>query len=617
MGKINILDIDTVNKISAGEVVERPASAIKEMIENSIDAGANKITVEIKNGGVSFMRVTDNGGGIERDDIEKAFLPHSTSKITKIEDLSELYTMGFRGEALASISSVSKVELITKTKNEECGTAAILEGGKFISKDDAGCPDGTTIVVSELFYNTPARMKFLKKDSTEGAHIADVVDKMILGNPGVSIKFINNGRVVRMSPGNGDVCDAFACVFGRDIVNDCIKINYEYQGVKVTGLVGQPFASRPNRSMQVFFVNKRAVRSKTICFAAEQAYETMLMNGKYPILLIYVELNASHTDVNVHPSKLEVKFSNEKIIHDAVFWGVQNAIFSSQEVKEVKYSEKKTVTGIKSTYSDYNFKNDVSSVNAVQKETSTIINENPVSNVDIKPEELFSKDVIEFFKPIELQNAPKTTTCEKIETPMKFSDSAVEYVEEENYYKIIGQIFESYIIVEQNNKMLLIDQHAAHERINFNKLSANKQIDSQVLLSSEMVTVTDLEADTILSNIDIYEKLGFEIENFGDNKLIVRQAPCDVDVEFIESAIHEIADIILKGSEPEQLWDKALFSVACKSAIKANTRLGDKELEHLVNIVLNDDKVKTCPHGRPVVISFDKKFIEKEFKRIL
>ncbi len=613
MGRINILDIDTVNKISAGEVVERPASAIKEMIENSIDAGADKITVEIKNGGITFMRVTDNGCGIERDDIEKAFLPHSTSKITGIEDLSSLYTMGFRGEALASISSVAKVELITKTKEEECGTSVFLEGGKIVSKEDAGCPDGTTIVVSELFYNTPARMKFLKKDTTEAAHIADVVDKMILGNPDISIKFINNGRLIKQSPGNGSIADAYSSVYGRDGVKDCVNVDYEYQGVKVRGLVSQPFASKSNRSMQVFFVNKRAVRSKTICFAAEQAYNTMLMNGKFPVLLIYVEINASHTDVNVHPSKLEIKFSNDKVIHDAVFWGVQNALFSSREVKEVK---PKNFSGVKSTYSDYNFKQQSQEIQKTSEQSNpaNIIREKTVA--DIKPEELFSKDVIEFFKPVEIA---EEISKQPPENDIKaFSDIATELIDQEELlYKVVGQIFDTYIVVEHKNKMLLIDQHAAHERINFNRLVDNRTIDSQVLVCPEMVTSTELEADIILSNIEIYEKLGFEIESFGDNKFVVRQAPCDIPAEFVDSSVHEIADIISKGTDPEILWDKALFSIACKSAVKANMRLSEKELEHLVKTVLTDEKVKTCPHGRPVVIAFDKKFIEKEFKRIV
>lgn len=599
MGHINVLDIDTVNKIAAGEVVERPAAAVKELIENSIDAGADKIVVEIKNGGNTYIRITDNGCGIAADDVEKAFLPHSTSKIMSIEDLTSLYTMGFRGEALASISAVSNVDLITKSVDETTGTAMTLSGGKVISKTEAGAPDGTTIVVRDLFFNTPARMNFLKKDATEGAHIKEVVERMILGYPSVSFKFINGGREVLFSSGNGSLRDAFASVYGRELASNMLDADYTKDGVRVFGLVGTPYSSRPNRNMQNFYVNKRWVKSKTIIHGAESAYKTMLMTGKFPVLLLNIEMLSNMTDVNVHPQKLEIKFSDENIVHSAVYWAVQSAVFASQKEKEVEPEAE-----IKSTY--------IPEVKPAPKKVFE-------NSYQLKPEkeDFFTKEMLEIFKKPEEKTLEKVAVFKTPEPDEIIYDVEHKSEPKAETFKIIGQLFDTYILVEKEDKLLMIDQHAAHERINYEKIMEDKRCLSQTLMFPESLKLSPTEADIVESNINTYEKLGFKIEQFGGGDYIVRQAPADMKTEDISSAVVEIAQLLKEKKDPEDIYSSAVFTIACKSAIKANYSLTEGEAKALVEKVLYYDKIRTCPHGRPIIVSFNKKFIEKEFKRIV
>lgn len=608
MGKINVLDIETVNKIAAGEVVERPASVVKELVENSIDAGADAITIEIKNGGISFIRITDNGSGIDKSDVETAFLPHSTSKIKSIDDLYKLYTMGFRGEALASIASVAKVDVITKAKGEIEGTVLSLEGGKIVSKSETGCPDGTTMVVKELFYNTPARMNFLKKDVTEAAHIAETVDRMILGNPCISFKYINGGREIRFSSGNGSIKDAAASVWGREIATSLIDVDYELDGVRVYGAVGMPYASRQNRGMQNFYVNGRWVRSKTICYAAENAYRTMLMTGKFPILILNVEIDSALVDVNVHPSKLEIKFSDERKIHDAVSWAVQNAIFNSQKEKEVS-CKKPEPASIEPVIEN-------SKAEPVPKAQPFVFNKNNFVSKETKIEDFFSKDVIDAFKNEEKQEIPQNVTFEEVSV-LSEPESIPLSVSREPLAKVCGQVFDTYIIAEQGDKMLLIDQHAAHERIRYEQLKNSREEISQVLMFPETFSMQPADSELLMSNLEIFEKLGFEIEEFGINTFAVRRAPGAIEATQSEETIFEVIELLKQSKDPMEIYDRAMFSVACKGAIKANKHLSIQEMQTLVDTVFADDKIRTCPHGRPIIISFDKKFIEKEFKRIV
>ena len=608
MGKINVLDIDTVNKIAAGEVVERPASVVKELVENSIDAGADMITVEIKNGGISFIRITDNGSGIDKDDVEMAFLPHSTSKIRQIDDLYKLYTMGFRGEALASIASVAKVDVITKAKGEIEGTVLNLEGGKVVSKSETGCPDGTTMVVRELFYNTPARMNFLKKDVTEAAHIAETVDRMILGNPCISFKYINAGREIRFSSGSGSIKDAAASVWGREVASSLIDVDYELDGVRVYGAVGMPYSARQNRGMQNFYVNGRWVKSKTICYAAENAYRTMLMTGKFPVLILNVEIDSKMVDVNVHPSKLEIKFSDERKINDAVSWAVQNAIFNSQKEKEVAKPEFNTETKVEPVTEPIKWE--------APKQTEPVKFTPFVQQKEVKAEDFFTKDIIDAFKNEEKPVEPEKITFEET----VFNEPESEPIITANDHadvKICGQVFDTYIIVQQDDKMMLIDQHAAHERIRYEELKNSREEVSQVLMFPETFSMQPTDAQILIDNISVFEKLGFEIEEFGANTFAVRRVPSAIEASQTEDTIFEITELLKRSKDPMEIYDKAMFSVACKGAIKANTKLSVAEMQTLVDRVFADDKIRTCPHGRPIIISFDKKFIEKEFKRIV
>lgn len=607
MGKINVLDIETVNKIAAGEVVERPASVVKELVENSIDAGADMITVEIKNGGISFIRITDNGSGIDKDDVEMAFLPHSTSKIKKIDDLYKLYTMGFRGEALASIASVAKVDVITKAKGELEGTVLSLEGGKIVSKSETGCPDGTTMVVKELFYNTPARMNFLKKDVTEAAHIAETVDRMILGNPCISFKYINAGREIRFSSGNGNIKDAAASVWGREVASSLIDVDYELDGVRVYGAVGMPYSARQNRGMQNFYVNGRWVKSKTICYAAENAYRTMLMTGKFPVLILNVEIDSKMVDVNVHPSKLEIKFSDERKIHDAVSWAVQNAIFNSQKEKEVSIPKSEPI---------YTKLVDEPVKQEPVKPKEPFKFEAYKQEKETKIEDFFTKDIIDAFKNEEKPTPAEEITFDDVMLCEPESKPVITAQEHANV-KICGQVFDTYIIVEQDDKMMLIDQHAAHERIRYEELKNSREEISQVLMFPETFSMQHTDAQLLIDNISVFERLGFEIEEFGANTFAVRRVPGAIEASQTEDTIFEIAELLKQSKDPMEIYDKAMFSVACKGAIKANTKLSIAEMQTLVDKVFEDEKIRTCPHGRPIIISFDKKFVEKEFKRIV
>lgn len=616
MSKIQVLSIDTVNKIAAGEVVERPASAVKEMVENSIDAGADKITVEIKNGGISFIRVTDNGSGIAKEDVKTAFLPHATSKIRDISDLEELYTMGFRGEALASIAAVSKVELLTKTKDSDFGTSLIIEGGEIISESEAGCPDGTTIVIKDLFFNTPARMHFLKKDSAEAAHVSEVMQKLALSYPHVSFRLISNSREVLQTPGTGNLKDVLPVIFGKEISDKMVEVNFENDGVKVTGFIGLPEIARNNRTLQNFFVNGRWVKSKEMQFSAEAGYKTMLMTGKRPVLVLNVSVSPMLTDVNVHPQKMEIKFANEKIITSAVFWAVQNALLSAPKAREAE--ERKPE--IKSTFVD-------SMETAENKQSYSVIPKKE------KPYERFEKEEksFDFFS----AESEALFTVPEVKEPVKFFDDElreeeiyapvveqqteqpIEAVETVSEYKVKGQIFDTYIIIQHENEMLLLDQHAAHERIRYEEMVENMCIFGQLLMMPEMIRLSATDGELLLENMEAFSKLGFIIDEFGDGQFAVRQMPDDIIDLGIEDTVIEILELIKKNKNPEDILDKAFFMIACKGAVKANHAMSQREMEALVKQVTENDRIRTCPHGRPLMISLTKKWIEKEFKRIV
>ncbi|MBQ2676624.1 MAG: DNA mismatch repair endonuclease MutL [Clostridia bacterium] len=624
MAKINVLDKHTAELIAAGEVVERPASAIKELIENSIDAGASAITVEIKNGGNTFMRITDNGCGIERDDIKNAFLRHATSKIKTEDDLNRIETLGFRGEALASICAVAKVELLTRTADCDMGTKYVIHGGEEIEFEDAGCAIGTTIVVRDLFYNTPARMKFLKKDVTESNAVTAVVDRIALSHPEVSIKLIRDGKQVLLTPGDGVLRSAVFSVLGKEFADGLLPVDYEMNGVKVSGFTTKPTYSRANRNMQFFFLNGRYIRTKTVMAACEQAYKNAIMVGKFPGCLLNITLAADEVDVNVHPSKIEVRFADENKIFSAVYYAVKSAI--TADTTRVQFESKPDIAR---EYVAPTEQIKFTSVPTKPLSTPYIPEQKPYSPPPAKPssyaidfnrEDVVTQkvedsgfkgynqlDIIVEDDVKEIAKAPEKPVVEEI-TPIK----------EKVQFKYIGEAFETYILVECDGKIIMIDKHAAHERILFEKIKADTEHQPQMLIAPICVNLSAEEYDAILTNLDEINSTGFEIEDYGSKSILVRGIPMELDGEDAKALIIEIAGKLndkIRQATPEFL-DWLYHSVACRAAIKAGNRSTAMELTALADEVLNNDNIRYCPHGRPVAAEMTLSEIKRRFSRI-
>lgn len=614
MAKINKLPKHMADLIAAGEVVERPASVVKELMENAVDAGATSITVEIQHGGISYIRVTDDGCGIERDDVKTAFVSHATSKIKTAEDLNTILTLGFRGEALPSIAAVSKVNMITKTADEEMGTTLSIEGGIITDFSDAGCAVGTTMIVRELFYNTPARMKFLKKDVSEGNFVAAAVEKLALSHPEISIRFIRDGKQVFTTNGDGNLQNVCFSAFGKEFANGLLNVDSAVGNVSVAGLVTPPFNCRGSRGMQYFFVNGRSVKNTTIMAAFESAYKNSVMVGKFPGGVLFITLPPELVDVNVHPSKIEVRFSDERAIFDAVYHSVKSALNESTAIKQAVLPEKKP------TFNDFiakpqqDFKQTTVQENiAFTEKVLKPLSETPFVVNDVKAE--YSADVdddpfnIEFpiAKPIEKSvaqpiSAPKT---EEIKT--------------ENTIRLIGEAYKTYILVEVDGTLCVIDKHAAHERILFNKLKKESVTSgSQMLLAPVTVSLGKEEYVAVTENLEIIAKAGFEIEDFGNGTVIVRSCPMDLEDCQIVPLIGEIAEYIIKNRRDitNEHLDWIYHNVACRSAIKAGDESSDLELLALAKQVVNDNEVRFCPHGRPVMIELSKYELEKQFGRV-
>ena len=614
MAKINKLPKHMADLIAAGEVVERPASVVKELMENAVDAGATSITVEIQHGGISYIRVTDVGCGIERDDVKTAFVSHATSKIKTAEDLNTILTLGFRGEALPSIAAVSKVNMITKTADEEMGTTLSIEGGIITDFSDAGCAVGTTMIVRELFYNTPARMKFLKKDVSEGNFVAAAVEKLALSHPEISIRFIRDGKQVFTTNGDGNLQNVCFSAFGKEFANGLLNVDSAVGNVSVAGLVTPPFNCRGSRGMQYFFVNGRSVKNTTIMAAFESAYKNSVMVGKFPGGVLFITLPPELVDVNVHPSKIEVRFSDERAIFDAVYHSVKSALNESTAIKQAVLPEKKP------TFNDFIAK-------PQQDFKQTTVEENiaftekvlkPLSEAtfvvnDVKTE--YSADVdddpfnIEFpiAKPIE------KSVAQPISTPK------TEEIKAENTIRLIGEVYKTYILVEVDGTLCVIDKHAAHERILFNKLKKESVTSgSQMLLAPVTVSLGKEEYVAVTENLEIIAKAGFEIEDFGNGTVIVRSCPMDLEDCEIVPLIGEIAEYIIKNRRDitNEHLDWIYHNVACRSAIKAGDESSDLELLALAKQVVNDNEVRFCPHGRPVMIELSKYELEKQFGRV-
>lgn len=636
MARINVLPKEIYQLIAAGEVVERPSSVVKEMIENSLDAGAKNITLEIKNGGSTYIRITDDGCGIERDDVRKVFISHATSKISKKDDLNSIATLGFRGEAMASISAVSKVELLTKAENEEIGTRYEIAGGEELEFDDAGCPNGTTIVVRDIFFNTPARMKFLKKDVTEGNQVAGIVDRMAISHPEISFRFIRDGKQVLITSGNGDLKSTVYSVLGKEMSDSLMSVDYSFNDMRITGFVSKPTASRKSRAGQYFYINNRIVKSKTAMAALEQAYKNTIMVGRFPACVLNIELNPAQVDVNVHPAKTEVRFANEKPIFDLVYYAVKTAIENDRTVKEVEFKENPIYRQEpKSVYQNNDNKSFQAKFDFFKKKdeppSQQVIKTKPRENfwqVEApKPEYKITRD--EKPKPrvdinIEYEEPEEISTAKSEDAHREQGTERVVITDEKDNenvipnFKLIGEAFKTYLIVEIENELYFIDKHAAHERMNFERFKAQATVETQMLLAPIAVNLTKDEFIAISENIELIKKCGFELEEFGESQIIVRAIPSLVDGDSVKDLMLEIAQKLLEHKTdilPDKI-DWIYHSASCRGAVKAGDYTSRQEQEMFVKKLLSMPNIRFCPHGRPVFMKMSKYDIEKQFGRV-
>ena len=720
MGNIVLLDDLTINKIAAGEVIERPASVIKEMVENSIDAGATNINVEIKNGGISYIRISDNGKGIQKDDMEIAFERHATSKIRQASDLEIVKSMGFRGEALASIAAIANVEMVSKYQDSDIGNRIVVEAGNILEFEEIGCPQGTTITVRNLFFNTPVRYKFLKKDFTEAGYIEDVVTRIALVNPNIAIKLINSGKTIIQTSGNGNLQDVIYSIYGKDIASNILDVEYTYDDLHITGVVGKPEIARSNRSNQMFFVNKRFIKDKVLTGATEKAFKGMIPIGKFGFVILNMDIEPSKVDVNVHPAKLEVRFQEENKIFKAIYHAIQETLLKAELIsapeKEIE-DNKETVEKIKQSHifgnlfkkqenvnefqdanrvnvveAMYNAKNNEESIlektqvinteeikEKLRKEEENIESSNipeeykeeiKEANISIGniltdlakmkagiPEEIEIEEEIDVDDNVqvnqkveELNNLrveetfdtmyqktfgkiPASTEEKIVEEKKKFDAydlikdnnisvfEEVQEIKEKPVYKYIGIAFSTYIIIEINDEMYIIDQHAAHERIMYEKIKENYYSsgdkESQMLLLPDVITLTHKEMEIARENIEIFEKAGFELEEFGENTIKLNGVPSvcyDLNTKelFLET-LDEINTVARTARQEKE--ERFIETVACKAAVKARMSLNVQEVESLMDELLRLPNPFTCPHGRPTAIKMDLKDIEKKFAR--
>ncbi len=746
MGKIVLLDELTINQIAAGEVIERPASVVKEMVENSIDAGAKNINIEIKNGGISFIKITDDGKGIMPDDMEIAFERHATSKIRVAGDLKEVKSMGFRGEALASIASIAHVDMISRTRDDSIGNKITVEAGQVLQKSEIGSPIGTMVTVTNLFFNTPVRYKFLKKDFTEAGYIEDVITRLALVNPNIAFKLISSGKVIVQTSGNGNIKDVIYSIYGKDIANGVLDLEYQYEDIKITGVVGKPEIARSNRSNQLFFVNKRYVKDKTLSGATEKSFKGMLPIGKYAFLVLNLEMDLSKVDVNVHPAKLEVRFEEEQKVFKAVYHAIKdtllkndliadtskeknedsfkisssslfrNNINTAQKIENKTSEEKldpsatlnKLIELQKKIQNEFNIptnnieienkqeeiltkmenkqeekKLEYKSVEEVQEEQSNIIidseesiiennkieqKQNNVVEPEVQKEQVqeniqydYQKDDQEkkvFEKLYEIEKIdkleemkqdqavdfnemyektfgklPEREKLKQEEKGMLYEDMTLVknsnlsvFEEPENYktkpiYKFIGIAFKTYIIIEMEDDIYIIDQHAAHERIMYEKVKANfykdEQKDSQLMLLPDVITLTHKEMNIAKDNIELFEKAGFMLDEFGENTIKISGTPSIlIDLDTKELFLETLDEInTVARTAKQEIEEKFIATIACKAAVKAHMALSKEEVESLMDKLLELPNPFTCPHGRPTAIKMTKYDIERKFAR--
>lgn len=678
MPKINILPKEVYSLIAAGEVVERPLSIVKEMIENSIDAGAKHITVEIKNGGTTYIRITDDGCGIAKEDVKKVFISHATSKIADAEDLNSILTLGFRGEAMASIGAVAKVELLTRAGGDELGTRYEIHGGQEIDFSDAGCPEGTTIVVRDIFFNVPARMKFLKKDVTEGNSVQGIVERMAISHPAISFRFIREGRQVLVTSGNGDLKSTVYSVFGKELSDTLVPVDYIFEGMKVTGLVSRPHQSRKSRAMQFFFINSRLVKSTTAMAALEQAYKNSIMVGRYPACVLNIEIDAKLIDVNVHPAKIEVRFVNEKPVFNLIYYGVKTAIEAGDTVKQANLGTSYDGRPYKNLET-HSFKVDflkkeeppkqmkfaakpvddfwkvaspakpiehkrkdsygnvedyaISAVNSIDKLDEAVRTDYSVSvKIDFSESEkkqddsdgviAIGNDESSGEKLFEITD--EKSSAEQIsDISEQSTEQTVEIKAEDEIapdFTVVGEAFNTYIIVQIENNLYYIDKHAAHERMNFERLKAQAKdnISTQILLAPVAVKLSAEEYSVVTENLLLLAKCGIIAEDFGNMTVIVREIPSLLEGADAKDLIIETAGKLLEHKtdlEPDKM-DWIFHSASCRSAVKGGDYTTPEERELFVKKLLSMPNIRYCPHGRPVMIKISKYEIEKQFGRI-
>lgn len=642
MPHIQLLDAGVAELIAAGEVVERPSSVVKELTENAIDAGSTAITVAIEGGGIRSIQITDNGCGIVRDEVPTAFLRHATSKVRTAEDLASIGTLGFRGEALASVSAVSRVEMLTRTADELAGTRCLIDGSAAPTVEDTGCPVGTTVFVRDLFYNVPARMKFLKKEVSEANAVAAVVDCLAISHPEIAFRFIKEGREVLHTPGNGDLHDCLYAVFGKEFANNLVLVDYHLEDVTVHGYVCKPFAARANRAMQHFFVNGRYVKTKTAAAALERAFQGNIMIGKFPTCVLYVELPPQAVDANVHPAKIEVRFANERPVFDAVFHAVKAALAAGDTPKQavlespavspvlpnIKPSavaakpaagfQKRPITG--STFSSPPPRPTVHSVSGTVFSPDIAVDE-PVTPIVRLGNDTPPAPKLAPATPPPAKTQPEFTPPPAPHSPQVQPDAAPEQTVLEpsapvSVIRYLGEVYRTYLLAEKDGSLYFVDKHAAHERILYNKLRCSVRCDAQMLLSPISVSVSAKEYDVLLAQRELLAEAGFEVEDF-DGSLLVRSVPMLLAAEDVLALIQEIAAGLLEGKQAVQMdkLDWLYHSVACRAAIKAGDRQSPAELEALVKRVLTDEEVRYCPHGRPVCFELTRKELEKQFGR--
>ena len=727
MGKIVLLDDSTINKIAAGEVIERPASVVKEVMENSIDAGATAITVEIRNGGISYIRVTDNGKGIMQDDLEIAFERHATSKLRSAEDLDDIKSMGFRGEALASIASIAKVSLISKTADSYTGYEVVVEGGKILSKEEAGCPNGTSITIENLFYNTPVRYKFLKKDFTESGYIEDVVTRIALVHPEIAVKLINTGKTIIQTSGNGEIKPVIYNIYGKEIADNLIDIDYTYDDIIIKGVIGKPVISRSNRSNQLFFVNNRFVKDKALSGAAEQAFKGFVTIGKHGFLVLNIDMDPRKVDVNVHPAKLEVRFQEETKIFKAIYHAIREGLlkgdlvadtssidkideektkYSTENIdlnpkfenvgsssfrdiikntepvkpnfeqlpsyiKEEKFDSNKLVQTDQTVekeeikehekQSEQTFEDVMARLNRMQNVISTVNEEKTtynapseatINNEDKEKVENSTEDVKVINQETPQANSQTNDDSKFLEMyektfgisvkkeeneedeldvsqefkPMTAEDNVSVFEGESSYatkpaYKYIGIAFNTYIIIEMKSDLYIIDQHAAHERIMYEKIKqnyySNNTKDSQLMLLPDIITLTHKEMGIYRDNKEMFQRAGFAVEEFGENTVKLSGVPnVLIDLETKDLFLETLDEInTVARTAKQEIEEKFIATVACKAAVKAHMVLEKQEVTQLLDKLLQLPNPFTCPHGRPTAIKMTRNDIEKKFSR--